>query len=1228
MGGGGLTKLSWFEVETIIREIHTSTIDFWQILIWGIEPEELPLEELSEIPLPSSVLAPENVDPAAQPLAPSAAEIAAETFLESISDIIPEPTIEVATETFLRSISNTIPKPNEELAAETFLESISDTVPEPPAEATPELYPESVPDNTAQLAAESFLEPNPMFATEIAAGPTAEVANTVSQPALRTVRVLAEPALLSASKSTPQSTPRSASKSTSKSASKSASKSTSQSVPEDVKTVAESASQSIPYPTYEPSAEDCAKITSRSAPKNDMGLADPALISTPESASESTSKSTSKAASESISKSTSKSTSSKSKSASKWTSKRTSKKASKSASKATSKPITEVVSQSNPGNVNTVAGPASKSTSTAEDSAKIISQSLLESDERRADPALLVSSESALESTLKPTSTAASESTLKLTSKSNPKSGSKLTSLTSKSTSKSASKSAPKSTSKPTAEIVSQSSPEDVQTLAEPSLKSTPTTTSEPAAEDIAEFDFKSVSGISTQQVTKSIPRSTPKFIDKVAAEPTAKAVAGNISKSTPETFRTLSEPALQSTPESTAGPIAEAVARFNPESVHDTTLPQIDAEPITKVIAKVNSQPIPENVEAFAESALQSIQKTISEPTAQVITEKYSQSNPGITPQQATKSTSESALKSSIEFNAQASKDVVAKILSPSVSETVKPFTEPASQSILRQTSEPTGEAVVEHDSESNPKITVQLAAKSVLESTPKSSTEIAAGSTAKIAAKVISQSVPGKIKTITELALQSQSTPEPSSKSTSEVITKTVSQTNLKIVEALTEPALSSTSRSTSEPVAEVVSSSIREEVARQAETIARHEETIESLNAIIARQTAIIARQATECARQGAENARQAATIASIATIERLAAEAGSRSISESAIINFGSISDTVVRSPELLIPKPAPGYDNRRRHRADSVEFIRQRTASREASLSPYERTADFPAERQPLTGSFPLSSILEQTLNSQVKEISGEEIVRDSVDVQSASLVPRPRVGRSMSDSFLGKVCMDGQPKAANPTLLGDDQSDEGSDGLRSESLSNAPWAAQLPWFFLTEDREFNLRCMAAGMAGILPDSSHDRKSLVCCLGSCNLPTRDHDVSTTICHACGPKAVVRYCCEEHSFDDLPAHWQECGHPGTLLAQVIDEGSEPVRFRRRYPAIGDLNGLWSFQRHRQRAHAMRSKGQYTLFPNDSPPVIIRWPESEREVYEPRVERVLNIALLDQTKTNLVE
>lgn len=147
---------------------------------------------------------------------------------------------------------------------------------------------------------------------------------------------------------------------------------------------------------------------------------------------------------------------------------------------------------------------------------------------------------------------------------------------------------------------------------------------------------------------------------------------------------------------------------------------------------------------------------------------------------------------------------------------------------------------------------------------------------------------------------------------------------------------------------------------------------------------------------------------------------------------------------------------------------------------------------------------------------------------------------------------------------------------------------------------------------------------HDRELLDCRHRKCKKKCSDWNQETILCLGCGPKTHTRYCSLSHQLEDLEGHWPECGTDAMLIKQVIDHNTTPPRFARHCPAIPNLHGYNSLDRYRQRAYAMMTAGQYTLFNDDKPNanIILIWPKSDPRHLEmsARIERILNILLFD--------
>ena len=151
---------------------------------------------------------------------------------------------------------------------------------------------------------------------------------------------------------------------------------------------------------------------------------------------------------------------------------------------------------------------------------------------------------------------------------------------------------------------------------------------------------------------------------------------------------------------------------------------------------------------------------------------------------------------------------------------------------------------------------------------------------------------------------------------------------------------------------------------------------------------------------------------------------------------------------------------------------------------------------------------------------------------------------------------------------------------------------------------------------------------HDRQFLPCSLPTCQIPTIDHANATRICLGCGPKTLVRYCNKAHLMADLGRHYSECGHPEAVIGHPIDEMTQPLRFYGLLPAIKDIHGHMSFEKHRQRALAMENGGYYTLVnPVTGEHKKLEFIEALHERKNARIERLLNVALFDHKETVLI-
>lgn len=153
---------------------------------------------------------------------------------------------------------------------------------------------------------------------------------------------------------------------------------------------------------------------------------------------------------------------------------------------------------------------------------------------------------------------------------------------------------------------------------------------------------------------------------------------------------------------------------------------------------------------------------------------------------------------------------------------------------------------------------------------------------------------------------------------------------------------------------------------------------------------------------------------------------------------------------------------------------------------------------------------------------------------------------------------------------------------------------------------------------------------HDRNLLDCRLPGCKYKLSDISHSTIICARCGPKSIVRYCSVEHQVLDLKMHWRECGHRKLIIKRVIDQTTEPARFKHLCPAIRDCKNTRSFANFRRSLYSRLTYGHYTLFnPRTGHPTVLVWSRKDQAhvEMERRVERLLNCALFDQRNKAMV-
>ncbi|KAL8980552.1 MAG: hypothetical protein Q9177_005846, partial [Variospora cf. flavescens] len=163
---------------------------------------------------------------------------------------------------------------------------------------------------------------------------------------------------------------------------------------------------------------------------------------------------------------------------------------------------------------------------------------------------------------------------------------------------------------------------------------------------------------------------------------------------------------------------------------------------------------------------------------------------------------------------------------------------------------------------------------------------------------------------------------------------------------------------------------------------------------------------------------------------------------------------------------------------------------------------------------------------------------------------------------------------------------------------------------------------------------------HDRKYLPCSNPTCGKVLSDQVKSTLICLGCGPKTTIRYCSRACQTTDSYRHGQDCGLRLHLIRSIIDPGTAPPRFSHLFPAIRSCrHGIRTYETYRQRLHAQTASNRYTLFDprTGGRPTTLVWDLRFRDdgaaetpyrgyaaEMEARIERCLNIALLDQSQS----
>ncbi|KAL1851546.1 hypothetical protein Plec18170_006365 [Paecilomyces lecythidis] len=108
----------------------------------------------------------------------------------------------------------------------------------------------------------------------------------------------------------------------------------------------------------------------------------------------------------------------------------------------------------------------------------------------------------------------------------------------------------------------------------------------------------------------------------------------------------------------------------------------------------------------------------------------------------------------------------------------------------------------------------------------------------------------------------------------------------------------------------------------------------------------------------------------------------------------------------------------------------------------------------------------------------------------------------------------------------------------------------------------------------------------DSHGFPCAKADCDKRCNSWDGASVVCPRCGPFSEVRYCCQEHLYEDIKPHWAFCGQ--MTFCHPCRESTIPRRQKEGPPLLPSRH-LWdSPERHRQAVyHATNSGGDYFIF-----------------------------------------
>ncbi|KAJ9256590.1 hypothetical protein DTO207G8_2593 [Paecilomyces variotii] len=108
----------------------------------------------------------------------------------------------------------------------------------------------------------------------------------------------------------------------------------------------------------------------------------------------------------------------------------------------------------------------------------------------------------------------------------------------------------------------------------------------------------------------------------------------------------------------------------------------------------------------------------------------------------------------------------------------------------------------------------------------------------------------------------------------------------------------------------------------------------------------------------------------------------------------------------------------------------------------------------------------------------------------------------------------------------------------------------------------------------------------DSHGFPCAKADCDKRCSSWDGASVVCPRCGPFSEVRYCNQEHLYEDIKPHWAFCGQ--MTFCHPCRESTIPRRQKEGPPLLPSYHNWDTPERHRQAVyHATNSGGDYFIF-----------------------------------------